>query len=175
MSTNLNLFFDTKQNDDDVDITDYLVHCYLYYIKNTPIIEDTEFDLLCRKILDKWNNIWHKYKNLLSIDDLKAGTGYSIKKYPEDIINDAKKRLEKEKLNQVYEINNDDDICFTNVSTYFLIGLYRTFRHFSKNSDKEKMKKEMAQEELKKRWKKNKEEFEEYFNNYSITEKDICL
>jgi NAD-dependent DNA ligase len=70
-------------------IGQYLIHCYLYYICDQSIIPDEEFDQLCRDLLDKWDSIEHPHKHLISKDDLKAGTGYSINilQYPDIVKN----------------------------------------------------------------------------------------
>lgn len=74
-------------------INEYLIHCYLYYVLNESIISDTEFDKLCKGLLARWGVIKGKHKHLIQPADLAAGTGYSIKEYPPDIIRKAKALL----------------------------------------------------------------------------------
>ena len=81
----LDLFFNVPKEKEDEDLNDYLMHCYLYYELNTPVIYDYDFDKLCKDLLEKWDSISHSYKELISKSDLKAGTGYSIKEYPKEI------------------------------------------------------------------------------------------
>jgi NAD-dependent DNA ligase len=56
----------------------YLVHSYLYYIEETPIITDTEYDRLCKKLLNSFDTLTHRHKHLVSKEALQAGTGYHI-------------------------------------------------------------------------------------------------
>ena len=66
-------------------IGQYLIHCYLYYICNRPVIDDYEFDKICKELLESWDTIEHMHKHLVSKEDLAAGTGFAIKyhDYPE--------------------------------------------------------------------------------------------
>ena len=54
-----------------------------YYEQDDPILEDSEFDKLARKILKDWDNIDHRHKDYLTKDMLKAGTYTG--KYPPQI------------------------------------------------------------------------------------------
>jgi hypothetical protein len=56
----------------------YLMSSYLYYECDLNVLEDTQFDYLCKKILDNWDNIDHMHKHLLDKETLKAGSGYGI-------------------------------------------------------------------------------------------------
>ena len=56
----------------------YLMFSYLYYEKNVSLIEDTEFDKLCQTLLEKYDNVEHMHKHLVSKEALTAGTGYDI-------------------------------------------------------------------------------------------------
>lgn len=38
-------------------LRDYLCHCYLYYGLDEPVISDHEFDDLCRRINDGWDEL----------------------------------------------------------------------------------------------------------------------
>ena len=60
---------------------EYLYHSYLYYKVNMPLITDSEYDALCKRLLDGWESVTHVFKHLVTIDDLEAGTGYAIQ-YP---------------------------------------------------------------------------------------------
>lgn len=59
----------------------YLIHCFLYYVEDAPLISDALFDEMSRELLAKWETITHFHKHLISRDDLVAGTGFAIK-YP---------------------------------------------------------------------------------------------
>ena len=57
----------------------YLMFSYLYYEKNINLIEDTEFDQLCKTLLEKLDGLTHMHKHLVKKESLTAGTGYDIK------------------------------------------------------------------------------------------------
>tara|TARA_B100000941_G_scaffold177518_1_gene127124 strand:+ start:102 stop:395 length:294 start_codon:yes stop_codon:yes gene_type:complete len=57
----------------------YLMFSYLYYEKNISLIDDGEFDKMCRTLLEKYDDLEHMHKHLVSKGDLTAGTGYGIK------------------------------------------------------------------------------------------------
>lgn len=59
----------------------YLMYSYLYYQHNVSLVEDHEYDRVCKKILDEWDNIEHRHKSLINKDSLSAGTGYDLE-YP---------------------------------------------------------------------------------------------
>ena len=73
----------------------YLIHSYLYYEKDEPIITDVEYDLICKTLEEKWDQVKHRHKKLINKSSLNAGTGYYIKKYPE-IVKGAAESLKKE-------------------------------------------------------------------------------
>ena len=52
---------------------------YLYYEKNISLIEDTEFDQMCKTLLEKLDGLTHMHKHLVKKENLTAGTGYDIK------------------------------------------------------------------------------------------------
>ena len=57
----------------------YLMFSYLYYVKHISLIEDTEFDQMCKTLLDKLDGLTHMHKHLVKKENLTAGTGYDIK------------------------------------------------------------------------------------------------
>ena len=57
----------------------YLMFSYLYYEQNVSLIDDAEFDKLCKTLLEKLDNLNHMHKHLVSKESLTAGTGYDIK------------------------------------------------------------------------------------------------
>jgi hypothetical protein len=65
----------------------YLMAAYSYYELDDPILEDASFDLLAKKMLDRWAAITHRHKHLITEDDLKAGT-LLRREWPE-IVKDA--------------------------------------------------------------------------------------
>ena len=65
MSDPVNLFFAVPNEEPDEDLNDYLIHCYLYYELNNPVIYDHDFDLLCKEILEKWDTLTHPHISAL--------------------------------------------------------------------------------------------------------------
>lgn len=59
----------------------WLVHCYLYYILDTSVIEDYEFDSLTERLIKEWDQIDDPHKSLVTMDDLRAGSGFALS-YP---------------------------------------------------------------------------------------------
>ena len=84
------------QNNPNMLVPYYLMYSYAYYKENESLISDTEYDDICKQIIEKWDNITHWHKSLLTLDALKAGTGYDIE-YPNRVISAAKTLIEKEK------------------------------------------------------------------------------
>ena len=84
------------QNNPNMLVPYYLMYSYAYYKENESLIPDTEYDDICKQIIEKWHSITHWHKSLLTLDALKAGTGYDIE-YPNRVISAAKSLIEKEK------------------------------------------------------------------------------
>jgi NAD-dependent DNA ligase len=55
---------------------------YLYYKKDKSVLSDTDYDVMCKRIISEWNTIKHPHKKFVKKEALVAGTGYHIKKYP---------------------------------------------------------------------------------------------
>ena len=66
---------------------------YLYYEKNITLIDDTEFDQMCKTLLEKYDEVEHMHKHLVKKENLTAGTGYDIK-YTE-MIKDSAMKLQR--------------------------------------------------------------------------------
>jgi NAD-dependent DNA ligase len=62
----------------------YLMYSYAYYKEGESLIEDAEFDQMCKDLLDNWDKIEHYHKHLIDLDSLRAGTGYAIQ-YPKRV------------------------------------------------------------------------------------------
>ena len=71
-----------KNLDKNLLVPYYLMSSYLYYKEDKAVLLDSEFDLVCQRLLDEWDDIVHWHKELINKDDLSAGTGYAIGKYP---------------------------------------------------------------------------------------------
>ena len=69
----------------------YLMFSYLYYEKNISLIDDAEFDGMCKTLLNKLDSLTHMHKHLVKKESLTAGTGYDIK-YT-NLIKDSAMRL----------------------------------------------------------------------------------
>jgi UDP-N-acetylglucosamine transferase subunit ALG13 len=143
----LNLFFDIPNEEPDEDLNDYLLHCYLYYKLNNPIIYDYDFDNLCNTLVEKWDSINHSYKKLVSLEDLKAGTGYSITDYPKEIIEEAERRKaifiqelqhEVEVAKEFEAVDKPMTFSCSPTETYLLCGMYIDYG-FHKDPRKEKV------------------------------------
>ena len=76
---------------DNMLIPYYLMFSYLYYEKNISLIDDAEFDGMCKTLLDKLDTLTHMHKHLIKKESLTAGTGYDIK-YT-NLIKDSAMRL----------------------------------------------------------------------------------
>ena len=82
------------QNNPNMLVPYYLMYSYAYYKENESLVSDTEYDDICKQIIEKWDNITHWHKSLLTLDALKAGTGYDIE-YPNRVISAAKLLIKK--------------------------------------------------------------------------------
>ena len=57
----------------------YLMASYLYYETNTNSpLPDIQFDFICRRLLEGWDDLNHVHKHLCSINTLECKTGYGI-------------------------------------------------------------------------------------------------
>lgn len=52
----------------------YLMAAYAYYVEDNPILSDSRFDRMARSMLERWDEIEHHHKHLITEQDLKAGT-----------------------------------------------------------------------------------------------------
>lgn len=52
----------------------YIMAAYAYYIQDEPIISDAFYDALGKTMLEKWNDIDHRHKHFITVDELQAGT-----------------------------------------------------------------------------------------------------
>ena len=59
----------------------YLMACYVYYVRDSAFMSDGLFDDISKQLLAKWETIQHWHKELITLDDLRAGTGYALQ-YP---------------------------------------------------------------------------------------------
>jgi hypothetical protein len=52
----------------------YLMAAYAYYKQDEPILTDAFFDAMGKTMLERWDDINHYHKHLITVDDLQAGT-----------------------------------------------------------------------------------------------------
>jgi len=78
----------------------YLMASYAYYKKDEPILSDAFFDSMGKTMLERWDDIDHFHKHLITVDDLQAGT--YLGDYPsrvegglEDLLEHQKKMKKK--------------------------------------------------------------------------------
>lgn len=70
----------------------FILHSYLYYEKDSPVIRDETFDEIVRLLDEKWDTVEHPHKHLIDRSLLK--TGFYLQ-YPE-IVKGAAEELTKE-------------------------------------------------------------------------------
>ena len=89
-------------------IRQYLVHSFLYYQLNESIISDKCFDLICKEILNFLENnseeYFLPYRGILTSSLSGDASGYTIKKFPAEIISSA--------LHLLYQKNYKGSISF---------------------------------------------------------------
>jgi len=69
----------------------FLAASYLYYQldEETPW-RDSEYDMWARDLLKNWEAVTHEFKDLVTEDDLRAGTLYAVTSYPYEVIEYAR-------------------------------------------------------------------------------------
>lgn len=62
--------------DDNINMTVpwYLMASYAYYEEDNPIMSDSVYDRLAKKILNNWDIIEHRHKEYITKDLLSAGS-----------------------------------------------------------------------------------------------------
>lgn len=61
----------------------YLMTSYLYYeMDEGSPWSDPQYDQACKRLDAEWDTFEHGHKWIASRDDLKAGSGYSIRSWP---------------------------------------------------------------------------------------------
>ena len=85
----------------------YLMSSYLYYELDDSVLNDTQFDYLCKKLYDNWDKVEHMHKHLIDKDNLLAGSGYGIE-YTSMIRGGAISWYEQETASQLVKPNQGD-------------------------------------------------------------------
>tara|TARA_E500000331_G_C16846352_1_gene535750 strand:- start:123 stop:401 length:279 start_codon:yes stop_codon:yes gene_type:complete len=57
----------------------FLISSYAYYVMSEPVMKDSTFDGLVKRLKACWDEIDHPHKYLITESHLNAGTGYDIK------------------------------------------------------------------------------------------------
>lgn len=80
----------------------FLMASYAYYFEDQPILTDGFYDELSKWLVSKWDGLQHQHKPLISPDDLKAGSLYSLKKedYPAVVLGALKSLREMYRLDR---------------------------------------------------------------------------
>jgi len=68
---------DTSMN---MSVPWYLMASYAYYEEDEPILSDSAFDRLAKRMSEHWGGIKHQHKDYISLDMLNGGT--YIGEYP---------------------------------------------------------------------------------------------
>ena len=56
----------------------FLISSYAYYVMSEPVMEDSTFDGLVKRLKEHWDEVDHPHKYLITESHLAAGTGYDI-------------------------------------------------------------------------------------------------
>jgi hypothetical protein len=62
------------ENNINMAVPYYLMASYAYYVQDDPIFSDGFYDSLAKKILDNWDTITHRHRDIINKDALKAGS-----------------------------------------------------------------------------------------------------
>ena len=69
-----NYFYKQVKSNINLAVPLYLIAAYAYYIEDDPLISDDCFDWLAKLLKDHWEELSHRHKKYLTLDDLNAGT-----------------------------------------------------------------------------------------------------
>ena len=70
----------------------YLMASYAYYKEDNPIFSDNFFDNMAKIMVKRWDDIYHRHKELITINDLTAGS--YLGKYPSIVVGSLTKLRE---------------------------------------------------------------------------------
>ena len=82
----------------------FLMTSYVYYVLGDRIMSDQDFDRMTQMLKDRYDEVEHIHKHLVTIDHLEASTGYDID-YPNMVVCAANSYM-KELIN-----GNDNEYC----------------------------------------------------------------
>ena len=69
-----NYFYKQVKTNINLAVPLYLLAAYAYYMEDDPLISDDCFDWLAKLLKDHWEELTHRHKKYLTLDDLNAGT-----------------------------------------------------------------------------------------------------
>jgi NAD-dependent DNA ligase len=78
----------------------FLMSSYLYYEQDKSVLDDTQFDYLCKKLYSNWDKVEHMHKHIITKADLAVGSGYGIQ-YTNMIIGGAMSWYKQETMSSV--------------------------------------------------------------------------
>lgn len=67
-------FMDITDKNSNMLVPWFLMAAYAYYVQDDPILSDSTFDRMCRKMLDEWDTIEHMHKDMITKSELESGT-----------------------------------------------------------------------------------------------------
>lgn len=56
----------------------YLMSCYLYEHRGLQVLDDEEFDEVCKWLDEEWEEIDHPHKSLINRDYLSTSSGFYL-------------------------------------------------------------------------------------------------
>ena len=59
-------------------VSTYIMSSYMYYVHDKSCISDNEYDMICKRILDNYDNTGHSLSWILSKGELACGSGYRV-------------------------------------------------------------------------------------------------
>lgn len=64
-------------------VSAFLTSSYIYYIRDDlpTLMSDADFDWLCKTLLRRWRKVTHPHKSIITLDMLRAGTGFSLREH----------------------------------------------------------------------------------------------
>lgn len=88
---------DLINKDRNLTVPWFLMTSWLYYHHDITLVTDTEFDVMTRLMIEHWDTIEHRHKQLITRGMLGAGTAFNLRDedYPE-ITKSAASHLAKE-------------------------------------------------------------------------------
>ena len=87
----MKLLYETVRGNYKRMVSYYLLASYAYYVLDDPLMSDSDFDTLCKDMLDNFDKLSHPHKHLVAVEALEAGTCL-IREFP-NIVKDSAVQL----------------------------------------------------------------------------------